>query len=188
MKSYLMKSCLMKSYHFSLVLSGVDRATKELEDAFYEAGCDDALICFYNGSVYLEFDRVAQSFEVALSSAIRDVESVRLQARVESVDAGDFVGLSDMAKLSGLSRQAIALLKDGKRGDGSFPSPVLRLEGSQPLWKWSRVARWLFQQGKLAEELALNAELVDKYNRALALRSSSGMNEIIAIARSLPSS
>ena len=178
----------MNSYHFSLVLSRVSSATRGLEDALYEVGCDDALICFYNASVYLEFDRFAPSFEAAVSSAIRDIESTRLRARVESVDAGDFVGLSDMAKLSGLSRQAIALLKDGKRGDGSFPSPVFRLEGSQPLWKWSCVARWLFQQGKVAEELALNAELVDKYNCALALRSSCGMNEIISIARSLRSS
>lgn len=175
----------MNLYHFSLVLSGVSSATESLEDALFEAGCDDALVCFYNHSVYLEFDRRAESLREAIASAISDVENSRLPVRVESVDAGDFVGLSDMAELSGLSRQAVAMLKDGKRGDGSFPSPVLRLEGSQPLWKWSQVARWLFQHGKIPEELSVNAELVDDYNRALELRSSGKMDEIVAIARRL---
>ncbi|STW80162.1 DNA-binding protein [Klebsiella michiganensis] len=57
--------------------------------------------------------------EQAILSAIADIESASaLNARVESVDSA-LVGLSDIAELTGLTRQAIALLKDGARGSGS---------------------------------------------------------------------
>ena len=174
----------MKVFHFSLVLSGVGSVTPGLEDSLYEAGCDDALVCFYNQSVYLMFDREAESFKGAIVSAVADVESASCGAKVISVDAGDLVGLSDIAELTGMSRQAIALLKDGKRGAGMFPTPVLRLEGKQPLWKWCQVAQWLSGQGKIAEELAENALVVDEFNQALALRNSGRVESILSILNS----
>jgi len=51
-----------------------------------------------------------------------------LNARVESVDA-TLVGLSDIAELTGLSRQAISLLKEGARGGGKISRPRTTLEG-----------------------------------------------------------
>ena len=58
---------------------------------------------------------------------MEDVESAGVNARVESVDSA-LVGLSDIAELTGMSRQAIALLKDGAR-PGHLPGPVQRLRG-----------------------------------------------------------
>ncbi|VTN10608.1 Uncharacterised protein [Raoultella terrigena] len=82
--------------------------------------------------MYLEFDRESESLERAILSAIDNIESAsKLNARVESVDA-TLVGLSDIAELTGLSRQAVALLKDGARGSGKFPGPVQRVKGNSP--------------------------------------------------------
>ncbi len=47
----------MALYNFTLTLSGVTADTENLEDALFAGGCDDALLCFYGKSVYLEFDR-----------------------------------------------------------------------------------------------------------------------------------
>jgi hypothetical protein len=52
----------MSPYNFSLTLAGVTSETVSLEDALYVSGCDDALICFYGKTVYLEFDRESNSF------------------------------------------------------------------------------------------------------------------------------
>lgn len=103
----------MSLFNFTLTLSGVTRSTPHLEDALYKAHCDDALICFYGTAVYLDFDRESDTLEHAILSAIKDIESApTLNARVESVDAV-LVGLSDIAELTGVSRQAISLLERG---------------------------------------------------------------------------
>jgi hypothetical protein len=62
-------------YQFTLILKNVDKNTENLEDSFYQSGCDDALINFRNGTVYLDFEREDSSLEHALISAIHDVES-----------------------------------------------------------------------------------------------------------------
>lgn len=41
------------SYQFTLVLDGVDENTTNLDDILFEAGCDDALINYKTGTVYL---------------------------------------------------------------------------------------------------------------------------------------
>ncbi|MBS0967404.1 DNA-binding protein [Nissabacter archeti] len=160
----------MPVYHFSLTLAGVTSATPNLEQHLFEQGCDDALVCAYNQTVYLEFDREAKDFSSALLSAVRDCEAAPLQARVVAADA-DLVGLSDIAELTGMTRQAIALLKEGKRGTGNFPSPVQRVKGTSPLWRWADVAAWLADQQRLPPEMAENARQLAALNLALQLRA-----------------
>lgn len=96
-----------------------------------------------------------------------------LNARVESVDA-TLVGLSDIAELTGLSRQAISLLKEGARGVGKFPGPVQRVKGNSPLWRWQTVVEWLIDEGRLstASPLVAHARTLDSLNLALQLRAS----------------
>lgn len=177
----------MQVYSFSLVLSGVDGQTPELEDKLFEAGCDDGLICFYGATVYIEFDRAADDFKSAVLSAIADVERAGLDALVRSVDAGDYVGLSDISNLTDISKQSIALLKDGKRGPGTFPDPVLRLTARQPLWRWGEVADWLAKNDKIPAELAENARTVELINLALELRESKKCQEVVALSQLLNS-
>lgn len=167
----------MALYNFALTLAGVSADTKGLEDVLSESGCDDALICFYGKSVYLEFDRERDSFCQAVFSAIRDIERAPLGATVLSVDA-NLVGLSDIAELSDMSRQAIAMLKDGTRGSGDFPGPVQRIKGISPLWRWADVAKWLNVKGKLDAERAVNARQLDIINLALQLRETQERDNI----------
>ncbi len=167
----------MDLYNFALTLTGVTADTKGLEDALFNSGCDDALVCFYGKSVYLEFDRESDSFCQAVFSAIRDIESSPLGAKVASVDA-NLVGLSDIAALSDMSRQAVAMLKDGTRGSGDFPGPVQRIKGISPLWRWADVAEWLSAKGKLDAKLAANARQLDVINLALQLRETTERDSI----------
>lgn len=162
----------MPLYNFTLTLSGVTSGTENLEDALFESGCGDALLCFYGTSVYLEFDRESDSLADAVLTAVSDVESAGIHARVASVDS-QLVGLSDIAERSGLSRQAVALLKDGDRGPRDFPNPVQRIKGNSPLWNWETVAEWLVHNGRLAAEDALvaNAYVLAEINLALQLRA-----------------
>lgn len=112
--------------------------------------------------------------DTAIRTAVEDVESARLNAQVESVDSAR-VGLSDIAELTGMSRQAIALLKVGARGQS-------------PLWDWAAVAVWLVQQGRLMAypELADSAKTIVKWNVALRAGAAENPAEIEAITRSLP--
>ncbi|MCA1767123.1 MAG: hypothetical protein LC639_02685, partial [Idiomarina sp.] len=97
----------MNTYNFSLVLNGVSSRTPLLDNKLYQAGCDDALVCFYGSTVYLQFDREAESFQQAVLSAIQQVESLD-GCSVSSVDAGGYVGISDIAEYSGLTKQSIS--------------------------------------------------------------------------------
>lgn len=167
----------MTLYNFSLTLAGVTSETPGLEDSLYASGCDDGLICFYGKSVYVEFDRESDSFAHAILSAIKDIESAGIGAQSMSVDSY-LVGLSDIAQLTGMSRQAIAMLKDGTRGSGDFLSPIQRLKGASPLWNWRSVAAWLANKGKLGQELADNAQCLENINLALQLRASKQRSQI----------
>src|SRR3990172_326591 len=65
------------TYSFTLLLSGFEELSPELENALFEAGCDDALLGIRCGNPYLAFDREAASLEEAIKSAIKDVEAVQ---------------------------------------------------------------------------------------------------------------
>ncbi|MGE0969693.1 helix-turn-helix transcriptional regulator [Klebsiella sp. WOUb02] len=177
----------MTLYNFTLTLSGVSAHTPGLEDALHHAGCTDALVCFYGTAVYLEFDRESESLEQAILSTIDNIESAsELNARVESVDAV-LVGLSDIAELTGLSRQAVALLKDGARGSGKFPGPVQRVKGNSPLWRWKTIVGWLVAEARIAADspLVAHAEVLDGLNLALQLRASRQSETVMHYFRGL---
>ena len=46
-----------QEHDFALVLDGITDLTTQMEDALYEAGCDDATICVRAGRVFLTFSR-----------------------------------------------------------------------------------------------------------------------------------
>ncbi|WP_158784553.1 AlpA family transcriptional regulator [Pantoea sp. BAV 3049] len=169
----------MALWNFTLVLSGVTSETQGLEDSLYNAGCNDALVCLYGTAVYLDFDREAASLTDAVASAIRNIEGAGIGARVESVDSV-LVGLSDIAELTEMSRQAIALLKEGTRGKGDFPNPVQRIKGQSPLWSWAEVAEWLVNSGRMSADnpLTQNARELEQWNLALRIRASKAANKV----------
>jgi hypothetical protein len=65
---------IMDNFSFTLQVSGIDTERDDYEDTFYGKNCDDALIRVVNQTLFLDFDREADSYESAVASAIRDVE------------------------------------------------------------------------------------------------------------------
>jgi len=63
----------MGQYSFLVDVSGIDIESGSYEDAFYEAGCSDALIAVVTGQLRLDFDRSADSYGLAVESALRDI-------------------------------------------------------------------------------------------------------------------
>lgn len=161
-----------KVYQFTLVLDGVDDKTPNLEDALFEAGCDDALINYKNGTVYLDFDRDDKDLEHAIISAIKAVESTNLGAKIVSVAPEHLVSLSDIAERVGMSRQAVSLFVLGERGTKDFPKPVLKIANKSPLWRWSSVAEWFYRQQKIKDhEIVTYAKIIENINAVLDSRN-----------------
>jgi hypothetical protein len=159
-------------YQFTLVLDGVDEKTPGLEDALFEAGCDDALINYKNGVVYLDFDREGVALESTIISAIKDIESADIGALIVSVAPEHLVSLSDIADRVSITRQAVSLLMQGTRGPGNFPKPMLKISNKSPLWRWSAVAEWFYKQGKIRDHGVIDsANVVEDINAALELRN-----------------
>jgi len=75
----------MKTYNFELSfkLPGLDADGEQYLDALYEAGCDDAVIGIgRKGFIGADFSREAASIDLAVESAIRDVEQAIPGARL----------------------------------------------------------------------------------------------------------
>ena len=89
----------LDTYEFTLVLDGVDDQTVGLEDQLFEAGFDDALINFRNGTVYLDFSRESTSIDDAVISAIKSIENSKLGVRVISILSDDIVNELEIAKM-----------------------------------------------------------------------------------------
>jgi hypothetical protein len=161
-----------KTHSFSLVLGGVNEHTPELEEKLYAADCHDALVHFRKGTVYLDFDRQAESLEEAIISAIKAIESSPVGARVIRVGPDDIVSESDVAKRLDCPRQTVSLwIKGARRNETSFPKPIMKLSERSPLWRWSEVAAWLYQSGVISDEtLMASAVLIENINAALEER------------------
>ncbi|MBN9406525.1 MAG: DNA-binding protein [Burkholderiales bacterium] len=107
------------------------------------AGCDDALVGIGQpGRLALEFTREAENAQAAVRSALADVKRAVPSAKlVEAVP--DFVGLTDVAELVGVSRQAMRKLMLSHVA--TFPAPVH--EGSASIWHLAEVLSWLEEKG-----------------------------------------
>jgi hypothetical protein len=125
---------------FTLILSGVSEVTAELEDALFEAGCDDALLGSRDGVVFLDFSREASSFQEGVLSAIADVQSIG--ASIQRIEPDELVSMSEIARRTGRTRESIRLLATGLRGPGFFPPPVANLRQRSPIWRWTDAASW----------------------------------------------
>jgi predicted DNA-binding transcriptional regulator AlpA len=120
-----------------------DTDPDELVERLGEAGCDDALIgTGLPGRIALEFAREARSVKEAIISALRDVKKAIPSAELIEVTP-DFVGLTDVAELVGVSRQNMRKLM--LTHAATFPAPVH--EGSASVWHLVHVLKWLADRG-----------------------------------------
>jgi hypothetical protein len=154
------------TWSFSLVLTGFAEATGEIEDALYEAGCSDALLSFYGTAPVLDFDRQAESYEHAVINAIDDVERAGISATVLRVEPDDLVNAADIARRSGVTREAVRLWIEAERGGGGFPPPSARV-GKSTVWRWSEVARWLLKRREIDPRAVREAEFTAALNALL---------------------
>lgn len=107
------------------------------------AGCDDALVGVGQpGRLALEFSREARSAVEAVRTALADVKSAVPTARLIEASP-DLVGLTDVADVVGISRQAMRKLMLAHRS--TFPVPVH--EGSASIWHLAEVLDWLKTRG-----------------------------------------
>lgn len=132
-------------YTFTLKyqLSADADPTDLLIEKLAEAGCEDALIGSGRpGRLALEFTREAASAKAAVQSAMHDIHKAMPDARLVEA-APDFVGLTDIAEILGISRQAVRKLMLSHLH--SFPLPVH--EGSIAIWHLAEVLDWFEQRG-----------------------------------------
>lgn len=134
----------MNKYIFMLNFSlpVPDDDPEQFLDALFEAGCDDASVGVgRRGLIGLDFTRRASSAEEALKTAILDVR--RAIPRANLVQAGpDLVGLTEVAKIFGFSRQNMQKYATGKSASQkAFPTPVVL--GVPSLWHLAEIVAWL---------------------------------------------
>ena len=66
----------MPTHRFTLIVEGADLQDESVIERLFEAGCDDALVGSADGIQFIEFARDAVSLDVAILSALADVERV----------------------------------------------------------------------------------------------------------------
>lgn len=126
-----------------------------------ESGCDDAVIGIGQpGRIALDFTRDAPSVKEAIISALRDVKGAIPDAELIEVTP-DFVGLTDVAELVGVSRQNMRKLMLAH--PTTFPAPVH--DGSASVWHLAHVLQWLLKRG----EYSIRKPLLDVAKMAMQI-------------------
>jgi hypothetical protein len=158
-----------QEYDFALVIDGVSDLTPEIEDALFEAGCNDATFSIRYGHLFAEFSRTSMSVEEAIFSAIEDVRKTGIKVSVVCVDQCNLVTQSDIARRIKRSRQLVSQYISGERGPGNFPPPECHLGDNAPLWGWCDVSHWLAENNIIRREESWNAEVVAGINNVLEM-------------------
>lgn len=156
-------------FDFALVVDGVRELTPSVEDALFEAGCDDATLSIQYGRLYVEVSRAANSLEEAILSAISDIHKAGVGATVVRIDECSLVSPAQIARKIGRSRQLVYQYMTGRRGPGGFPAPACHLSQATPLWSWCEVSAWLEQHNLIRPDESWNARVIAVINNQLEL-------------------
>ena len=156
-----------REFEFTLLCEHVDAIETDLENALFEAGCDDATISLEYGRVVLTFCRSALSMKNAIISAIQDVRRAGIEEL--RVDECDLVSQADIGRLIGRSRQLVHQYITGIRGPGAFPPPVCHITDGAPLWYWCEVAQWLYDHDLILKQTVDDAQEKAVINNVLEL-------------------
>jgi hypothetical protein len=156
-------------HDFTLVLADPIELTEEVEDALYNAGCDDATISLRAGRMFITFSRVGESLKDSVLAAIANVRKANIGTDVLRVDYCNLVTQADIARKIGRSRQLVHQYMMGQRGPGGFPPPVCEICDGQFLWFWCEVAYWLYENSMVREHVLRDAEEVEVINNVLEL-------------------
>jgi hypothetical protein len=154
------------TYHFVFMCEVPDLAIHELEDALFEAGCDDALLSIKDTTLSLEFDRDSPSFRDAISSAFRDVARASVELVVRRIGPDDLVSSAEIARRTHMTREAVRLWFSASRRQ-DFPQNLTHV-GKSAVWSWSEVAIWLHSHDHIDQAEVERAELIAALNQAIA--------------------
>lgn len=153
---------MKQEYEFTVILgSDATPDSPGLEDRLYEAGCDDALVCAYGSTVYLQFDREASTAMQAIKSAQANIRTAGFS--VHSIQEGRCASISEMAARAGLTRATLDNYLKGKREGDDFPRPVAGLGTKSPLFDWWEAAKWLYEHDKIGKTVLEVAEAAYKF-------------------------
>ena len=75
-----------REFNFTLRVAGVSELTDEVANTLFEAGCDDATPAMRDGQLYVTFTRLAEAHELAVFSAIHQIEGCGIGARVTGIE------------------------------------------------------------------------------------------------------
>lgn len=156
-------------FEFTLLLEGISEINEDIENALFESGCDDCTISMRFGRVYLTFSRSAASLKNAIISGICNVRDSQIQASVLRVDQSDLITQSEIARRIDRSRQLVGLYINGSRGPGGFPPPACNIADGAPLWQWSEVTHWLFENSLIKEDQHKDALVLSAINSVLEM-------------------
>jgi hypothetical protein len=154
-------------HEFILILSDVPALTSEVEDALFEAGCDDGTIGMHSGRMAIDFTRSAPTLKDAILSAIQDVQKAKVGARVVRVYNCDLVTQAEIARRISRTRQLVHQYISGTRGPGGFPAPACEITEGVPLWQWCEVAYWLGENDMVTEGVVRAARDTEMINSIL---------------------
>ncbi len=131
-------------YGFELLVdaSGFASPVEHALDAIHDAGLDDALVTWRGDRIVLHVDRVASSPVAAIVEAIGQVDAIP-GLRVVRVSPLDLVGVAEIARRKGKTKQWASLVVAGKRGPAGFPAPFPLEHLATPMWRWADVIAWL---------------------------------------------
>jgi hypothetical protein len=155
-------------YEFTLTyqLESTDSDADALVERLGAFGCDDALVGIGQpGRIALRFVRAADTAHEAMTSALADIERALPSARMIEA-APDLVGITDVAELTGVTRQNIRKLLVNH--PDTAPLPVHA--GTPALWHLTDMLAWLearigygydarmYEMARVAEQVNITRE------------------------------
>lgn len=151
-------------------------STDAMVEALGEAGCDDAIVgTGHPGRIALEFSREADNARTAIDSAIDNVQIALPGAELIEA-APDYAGLTEIAAVIGISRQA---LRKQTLSHLDFPRPIHC--GNPSLWHLSPVLEWLQQERGYRVDAVLKD--ITRYNMQLNTRQQSQQAQTLALKK-----
>ncbi|ADH65633.1 MULTISPECIES: helix-turn-helix transcriptional regulator [Nocardiopsis] len=130
----------MAEYEFVFVVDGFDLDDHDTVQALSESF--DALVSSWHGSLRLSVAALGPDAVTAARSLVERVHVTVPGVRIVRLDR-ELVGISDIAEITGRSRQNVDQWVRGQRHDGvPFPAPEAAV-GRSLVWLWSEVNAWL---------------------------------------------
>lgn len=127
------------TFNVSLVIDQLPLTDENL-DRLFEV-LPDAVPASIAGLVTVSAPIEAADAEVAtfaLAATITEAFPSAIAVRVDQ----DLVSIPDIAERTDRSRESVRLLVEGKRGPGSFPSPIGTVGDGIRVWPWASVIDW----------------------------------------------